>query len=125
MAEHDGWLYVGTYDWAITLRWARLDRMPGQVRALMSRVGVDRVVEADGGADLWRTADGENWIPVCKRGFLNPYNWGIRNLVSTPQGLFVGTANVFGPTVAMRNDTGGWEYRDNPDGGLEVWQGHR
>lgn len=122
MVEHDGWLYVGTYDWAVTLRWARLERMPEKVRSLMSKVGLERVVAADGGADLWRTADGENWVPVCKQGFKNPYNWGIRNLVSTPIGLFVGTANVFGPTVAMKTDKG-WEYKDNPDGGLEVWLG--
>lgn len=124
MAEHDGWLYCGTYDWAVTLRWARLDGAPIRVRELMTRVGQENLIAAEGGADLWRTADGENWLPVDRRGFGNPYNWGIRNLVSTPVGLFVGTANVFGPTVAVR-EGGGWVYHENPDGGLEVWRGRR
>lgn len=122
MVEHEGWLYVGTYDWSVTLRWAKLERMPQKVRALMGRLGLEQVVAADGGADLWRSADGENWVPVCRQGFRNPYNWGIRNLVSTPAGLFVGTANVFGPTVAVKTASG-WEYQANPDGGLEVWLG--
>lgn len=66
------------------------------MRALLSTIGPEAIVAAEGGTDLWRTADGENWLPVDRRGFGNPYNWGIRNLVSTPRGLFVGTANVFG-----------------------------
>lgn len=123
MVAHDGWLYCGTYDWSVTLRWAKFDRAPPRVRALLERVGREAIIAAEGGADLWRSADGENWLPVCRRGFGNPYNWGIRNLVSTPHGLFVGTANVFGPTVAERQPGGGWAYRDNPDGGLEVWLG--
>jgi hypothetical protein len=126
MGEHDGWLYVGTYDWSVTLRWAKFDGATEKVQTLMQLVGTEAIIDADGGADLWRTADGENWLPVTKRGFGNAYNWGIRNIVSTPIGLFVGTANVFGPTVAIRDaatDTG-WGYIQNPDGGLEVWQGH-
>jgi hypothetical protein len=122
MTAHDGWLYVGTYDWSVTLRWAKLERTPERVRALLSTVGPEHIIAADGGADLWRTADGENWLPVDRRGFGNPYNWGIRNLVSTPIGLFVGTANVFGPTVAVPDEAGGWRYIPNPDGGLEVWR---
>ena len=122
LAEHDGWLYCGTYDWSVTLRWLLLDRAAPRVRDLLIRIGPESVIAADGGADLWRSADGENWLPVDRRGFGNPYNWGIRNLVSTPQGLFVGTANVFGPTVAERRGEA-WVYSDNPRGGLEIWQG--
>lgn len=124
MGVHDGWLYVGSYDWSITLRWAKFNEAPARVRQLMQSIGPETIIAAEGGADLWRSADGENWLPVDRQGFGNPYNWGIRNLVSTPLGLFVGTANVFGPRVAMRNDAG-WDYQDNPDGGLEVWLGHR
>lgn len=122
LAEHDGWLYCGTYDWSVTLRWSRFDAAPEQVRRLLALVGPEKIIAAEGGADMWRSADGENWLPVCRRGFGNPYNWGIRNLVSTPHGLFTGTANVFGPRVAVR-DGDAWVYRDNPDGGLEVWLG--
>jgi hypothetical protein len=56
-------------------------------------------------------------------GFIfNSYNYGIRNLVSTEHGLFLGTANPFGPRVAVRRDNG-WTYEDNAQGGLEVWLG--
>lgn len=127
MAVHDGWLYCGSYDWAITLRWAKFDTAPRRVQQLMEMVGTENLIRAEGGADLWRTADGENWIPVDRRGFGNEYNWGFRNLVSTPKGLFVGTANVFGPKVAERIGPGDteadWDYTDNPFGGMEVWQG--
>ncbi|MHA6326664.1 hypothetical protein [Roseivivax sp. CAU 1753] len=125
MGVHDGWLYCGSYDWSVTLRWAIYEQAPRMVRGLLDRVGAETIVENEGGADLWRSADGENWMPVTRRGFDNPYNWGIRNLVSTPSGLFVGTANVFGPRVAVRDDAkpDGWAYADNPRGGLEVWLG--
>ena len=76
----------------------------------------------EGGADLWRSRDGENWMPVTTRGFGNLYNGGIRNLVSTPYGLFAGTSNLFGPRVAVCHGSD-WVYEDNPRGGLEVWLG--
>ncbi len=126
LAEHDGWLYCGTYDWSVMLRWTILDDAPRMVRDLVGTIGAERIIAHDGGADLWRSADGENWMPVTRRGFGNPYNWGIRNLISTPEGLFIGTANVFGPRVAVRDDEGaGWHYEDNPEGGLEVWLGDK
>jgi len=128
MGVHDGWLYAGTYDWSTTLRWAKFEAAPAKVKELMRLVGIENIIAADGGADLWRTADGENWMPVCRQGFGNAYNWGIRNIVSTPVGLMVGTANVFGPTVAVPDGPNGlfgdkWRYEENPDGGLEVWHG--
>jgi hypothetical protein len=46
----------------------------------------------------------------------------VRSLISTPHGLFVGTANPFGPTVARRVGAD-WIYEPNPAGGLEVWRG--
>ena len=27
-------------------------------------VGAEKIVENEGGADLWRSHDGENWLPV-------------------------------------------------------------
>jgi len=59
---------------------------------------------------------------VTRSGFGNKYNWGIRNIVSTQHGLFIGTANPFGPTVAIRRDKR-WVYVDNPRGGCEVFLG--
>ena len=75
-----------------------------------------------GGFQLWRTADGVRWEPVTRDGFGNPYNFGARSLVSTPHGLFVGTANPFGPHIAVHDDRR-WAYRANPRGGCEVWLG--
>jgi ubiquinone/menaquinone biosynthesis C-methylase UbiE len=45
-------------------------------------------------------------------------------MVSTPHGLFVGTANPFGPEVGVKRD-GEWRYEWNPRGGAEVWLGSR
>ena len=41
-------------------------------------------------------------------------------MVSTPIGLFVGTANPFGPEVAVQL-RGRLVYVPNPRGGAEVW----
>lgn len=123
MGVYDGWLYCGTYDWSINLRWSIMDGAPDNVRRMMEAIGPENIIASEGGADLWRTYDGDNWLPVTKTGFSNPYNWGVRNIVPSPMGLFVGTANVFGPRVAVRQEDGDWAYTDNPRGGLEVWLG--
>ena len=87
---------------------------------------MDEFIAHRGGFDLWRTRDGENWICVTHRGFGNPYNFGCRNIVSTPCGLFVGTANPYGPRVAQRvGKDWEWTYVDNRQGGLEVWLGEK
>ena len=51
----------------------------------------------------------------------NAYNYGVRTLVSSRHGLFVGTANPFGPEVPARLARG-WTYVENPSGGAEVWR---
>lgn len=120
MGDHDGWLYLGTYHSATLLPWLDLSGAPPQVRTFLDRIGVDRIVAEEAGFDLWRSADGENWMPVSRRGFENRYNFGVRTLVSTPRGLFLGTANPFGPDVAQPGREG-WDFVPNPRGGLEVW----
>lgn len=123
MGVHDGWLYVGTYDASGFLPWTLMDKLRDPARRLFSQIGVEKLLEKRG-FELWRSYDGENWLPVDQQGFHNPYNIGIRNLVSTPHGLFVGTANPYGSRVAIKQDQQ-WTYIDNPRGGLEVWQGFR
>src|SRR5262249_34078859 len=86
-------------------------------RAIESRT--EAIIADTGGFDLWRTRDGRRWIPLTRTGFGNPYNFGGRTMVSTPVGLFLGSANPFGPEVAERTSSG-WEYRPNPQGGLEI-----
>ncbi|QIB35168.1 hypothetical protein [Ancylobacter pratisalsi] len=124
LGVHKDWLYLGTYDWTVTLRWTENDAAPARVQRLFQLMTREQLIDHEGGADLWRTSDGDNWLPVTRKGFENPYNFGIRNLVSSDVGLFVGIANVFGPRVAVRRGDG-WEYQDNPDGGLEVWLGDK
>src|SRR3546814_6205008 len=90
---------------------------------LLRRWSPDRLAET-GGFSLWRTDDGVHWEPVTRDGFGNKFNWGGRTFASTPHGLFVGTANPFGPRLAMRRD-GEWQYGFNPRGGCEVWLGSK
>ena len=120
---HDGWLYVGTCNLtSVLLNWVSLDKLPSRARRLLERVGIDNIMRNQSGFELWRSADGENWLPVNRKGFGNPYNIGIRNFVSTNCGLFVGTANPFGRRIAVKQNEE-WIYKDNPQGGLEVWLG--
>ncbi len=123
MREHEGWLYVGTFDWFMSLKYSRHERWPEHI-PIRSPEKIDRMVNRWGGFDLWRTRDGARWFPVTQNGFGNPYNYGARSMASTPHGLYVGATNPFAPEVAIRRSAG-WSYEHNPSGGLEVWQGSR
>ena len=121
MGVHDGWLYAGTMNWSIILRFNRLKSQSQKLNWLLEQVGIENLIKNQGGFDLWRSFDGENWLPVSRQGFGNSYNYGLRNIVSTPYGLFIGTANPFGPRAAVQVNEQ-WTYEDNPNGGLEIWQ---
>ena len=130
MTVHDGWLYLGTYKWTVFLPYMSQDQWGWDFQWIVDQVGVDELAHLAGGCELWRSPDGVNWYPVTRNGFNNPYNHGIRTLQSTPCGLFVGTANPFGPEVAVRcrerkSGRETWEYRPNAKGGLEIWLGSR
>lgn len=126
MEEHEGWLYLGTMDSTIWVRFLRTESYPEQIRDIVEEVGAENIVANDAGCDLWRTSDGENWLPITAVGFDNTYNLGIRNMVSTSHGLFIAVANPFGPRVAVKDEeTGEWSYQDNPRGGLEIWLGSK
>jgi nucleoside-diphosphate-sugar epimerase len=120
MVEHDRWLYATTYDWTVFLPYAQ--RLPVGVRRMMREVGSERMVAEGGGFTLLRSRDGTDWSVVSGNGLGNPYNHGGRTLLSTPDGLLLGTANPFGPQVAARL-MNGWTYTDNPSGGAELWLG--
>lgn len=122
MTAHDGWLYLGTLDWSRMLSYADRERWPAWFRRTVDRIGLEKIIAQQAGFDLYRSADGENWLPVTTNGFGNPYNYGLRGLVSTGHGLFVGAVNPFGPRVACCEEEQ-WRYQDNPDGGLEIWLG--
>ncbi|MEM1314177.1 MAG: hypothetical protein AAGI51_06470 [Pseudomonadota bacterium] len=120
---HDGWLYAGTQDWLAFLLYKDFEKLDSPAARLLRRIDMESFVETGGGYDLWRSRDGENWVPVTRCGFENPYNHGVRNILSTPHGVFIGSCNQFGPKSAFRTEDGGWEYLSNPRGGTEVWQG--
>ena len=118
---HDGWLYVGTFDSLIFSVWANREGQSPERRKMLRRIN-SQLIRERAGFELWRSRDGCEWSPVSRNGFGNPYNYGIRNMVSTPIGLCCGTANPFGQKVAVKL-AGGWQYVPNPKGGLEVWLG--
>src|SRR5882672_5883668 len=113
MAEHDGSLYVGTYDSSLFMWWIDPNRVPRGAHVKLRLIGAQRIVDLEAGFDLWRSPDGVHWFEVSRDGFGNPYNYGVRTLLGRDQGLFVGTANPFGPEVAVRTATG-WTYAPNP-----------
>lgn len=122
-AAYNGWLYVGTYNWIGFLPYLSGERWPDRLKRRLATWGIDNLLRKRGGFDLWRSRDGKHWTSVTTTGFENPYNIGIRALVPTPAGLFVGTANHFGPEVAVQLLSGDWTYADNPSSGIEVWLG--
>lgn len=123
MCEHEGWLYLGTYDWSVWMPYVRLETIPEKLRQMVERAGIENIVRAQAGFDLWRSRDGATWVPVTRNGFGNPCNYGVRTMASSSYGLFVGVANPFGPTMAVPR-LAGWRYEPH-EGGCEVWLGSR
>jgi hypothetical protein len=116
MAVHGEWLYVSSYDISsILLPYFPIEDFPPEIlppklRKILEEINPGRIVNLFGGFDLWKTSDGINWDKVTSDGFKNPLNVGARTLVSTPKGLFLGTANPF----TIGNSLG-------DPGGAEVW----
>jgi hypothetical protein len=101
MAEHDGWLYVGTYDsgsqaidYAEEIFGLSEEKWTETHRAVIDLALGTPDRSRQGGADLWRTQDGVSWQAVNLDGFGDRDNYGIRNLLSTPWGLMVATGNA-------------------------------
>jgi hypothetical protein len=122
MCAHDGALYVGTYDSSVFLSYSDRETWDSRAKRIIDEATLERYLQVRGGCELWSTTDGDNWAPITRNGFGSPFNVGVRALLSTPRGLVVGTANPFGPQVAIRGSHG-WRYEDNPRGGFEVWLG--
>jgi hypothetical protein len=97
------------------------DKFPPELALACRYLSLEDLAARHSGCELWRSQDGVTWQPVTQDGFGSGYNFGIRRLASTPRGLFVGTANPFGPEVAYTDERGNWNYRPNPRGGLEIW----
>lgn len=122
MCEHDGWLYMGTFEWSSVLGYVNRSRWPAAFATVLAHVNPQNILEYGSGFDLYRSHDGENWVPVTTNGMGNPYNMGLRTLASTPYGMFIGTANPWGPKIMPLN---GHAYVRNPRGGCEVFLARR
>jgi len=110
MIVHDDVLYLGTLDNSVFAQYAQdidldaytedtiLEKYP-QLAELVELVGPDEIADVisalEGGFDLWATEDGADWRNVTRKGFNDEFNYGIRNFISLPTGLFVGSANPF------------------------------
>ena len=111
MDEYDGWLYIGTFDSSVFLWYIPPEEFkdPEFGEKMKDPELRDYIVGNAGGFDIWKT-DGEKWLPVNWTGFENPFNAGVRRLLSTPIGLVVGVANEFSDAPV-------------PEGGTQIWVG--
>lgn len=106
MEEHQGWLYASSYDQSALLE-PLFANLPNIFLALIRGEGLgggedDKTLldprgfwgrVFNSGADLYKTRDGVNWYPVFQDGFRNKLNYGIRQMLSVGNDLYVGTAN--------------------------------
>lgn len=116
--EYDGWLYLSTFDWSLFLVYVNRTLWPPQFCDIVNSLGEQFIME-NAGCGLYRSFDGENWVNVTDDGLGNPYNIGVRTMVSSPDGMFVGSANPFGPDVYP---VGGDRLVRNPRGGCEIFR---
>ncbi len=101
MAVHQGRLYCGTWDSSAEIslairRWPLvLQNLPAIIKGLLRvkpRPGpLDRVFGI--GAELYVSDDGVNWQRVFNDGLGNPDNYGVRNMLSVGDVLYIGMAN--------------------------------
>lgn len=124
MCHHEGWLYAGTMVWLPFLPFSRREKWPERLARVLTPKVIEIIVNKFGGCHLWRTRNGTDWVCVNRNGFGDPLNLGIRSMVSTPYGLFVGIANAFGPELATKRMSG-WSYELNPSCGLKILLGNR
>lgn len=96
MGVYNGWLYSGTYDMTSSLTHMvpslTLSGLPGRLTSRPPNL-FDFLLES--GADMYKTQDGVTWYPVTLNGFGNGENYGFRTMLTTQDGLYVGTANPF------------------------------
>ncbi len=69
------------------------DQLADAIESGISQAILDALI-LFGAADMWKTPEGNLWLPVTLDGFNNADNYGIRNILSDDS-LYVGTANPF------------------------------
>ena len=122
METFDGGLSVATSNW-------RLERLRDWEMWAFSRGPID----TSEGAEIWRL-DGDAWTRVVAAGLGDPYNHGIRNLLSVGEHLYAVTVNHTNGFEIWRTDngavwrpvmTGGFGNTENTSGrGIAVFDGH-
>jgi hypothetical protein len=80
MQEHNGMLFLGTWDWSVQFRGIPF---------------LDDLLRNEYGFDLYATTDGKLWWKISGNGFNDPFNYGVRTMCSTPWGMFLGAANPY------------------------------
>jgi len=104
MTVYDNVLYVGTHHCGSFHR------------------GLAGSAEIVGGFQLWASPDGENWEAITLDGFGDPFATGVRNLMPSPAGLFLGTSTHREIEKFWQRRSGRRRNDANP-GGLSIWLG--
>lgn len=105
MAVYNGKLFVGTMDYSYLAAQAAQLGAPTSFMTMLAQA-----MSTEYGADLWRfdstyaAATNEN-----RNGLGNRLNYGFRNMLASPDGLYVGTANPANLATKPLAPTGGWE----------------
>ncbi|MGZ4249858.1 MAG: hypothetical protein ACXVUE_16315, partial [Solirubrobacteraceae bacterium] len=85
-----GALLLGTNDWSWSLN---------------GQPGADALLRSQFGFDLYGTCDGNDWWRATSNGFGRPWDFGVRTMVSSPAGLFLGTTNLIQGTTIRESRT--------------------
>ncbi len=88
MVVYRGALLLGTNDWS----WS-----------LMGTPGIDTGLRSEFGFDLYGTCDGTEWWTATRNGFGSPDDYGVRTLVASRAGLFLGTTNLIQGTTIRQS----------------------
>jgi hypothetical protein len=104
LAEHDGKLYCGTWDWASLLP-ASTAFLPLfsetplglLLRPIFRPIFLPNLYDllTRNGGELYCSSDGLHWDLIFFDGLGDPDNYGVRTMVSAQDRLFLGMANIF------------------------------
>jgi hypothetical protein len=88
MTVYRGALLLGTNDWSSSLTGLPI---------------VDAQIQSEFGFDLYGTCNGNDWWRATRNGFGRPDDYGLRTMVASRHGLFLGTANVVQGTTIRQS----------------------
>ncbi len=109
MAVYDDKLFVGTMDWSHMLMGIML---PGVLQSIISPLPELQLRGMDFGADLYVFEDSDSpAVELSKNGIHNRFSYGVRTMVASEDGLYLGMANASNVATDPTdlNPEGGWE----------------